>query len=378
MDFTPSPAFSVGMELELQLLDPASFDLADAVVPLLETYTDRRYVKPEFLQSTVEVVSPPAADLTELEAALRPLLRELLQHVDGLGLAVCGAGTHPFNTRPAPFSPGERYRLMERSYGWLGHQQVTFATHVHLGMPSGEEALTLMGELKPFLPLLVALSASSPFWHGSDSGFAAFRHRVLAAARTYGIPPDFADWSDFERFYGTMARAGALHTLRDIHWDLRPCPHFGTLEVRVMDAQPTLAEALSLAALLRALVRFLQASRGRWMPPPALAPQPSWELRDNCFVASRDGLEARLIASPEGDLMPLGQIAALVLAWVRPWAAADELPWLDRLEASIAAGLPYVRQRRLLRRSGSLPAVVAALARAFRADLQAALDSDPA
>jgi glutamate---cysteine ligase / carboxylate-amine ligase len=174
---------------------------------------------------------------------------------------------------------------------------------------------------------------------------------VLAAARTYGIPPDFADWAAFERFYGTMTRVGALHTLRDIHWDLRPCPHFGTLEVRVMDAQPTLAEALALAALLRALVRFLQASRGRWMPPPALAPQPSWELRDNCFVASRDGLEARLTASPEGDLMPLRRIAA---------------------------GLPYVRQRRLLRRSGSLPAVVAALARAFRADLQAALDSDPA
>jgi carboxylate-amine ligase len=166
--------------------------------------------------------------------------------------------------------------------------------------------------------------------------------------------------------------------VRDIHWDLRPCPHFGTLEVRVMDAQPTLAEALALAALLRALVRFLQASRGRWTPPAALAPQPWWELRDNCFVASRDGLEARLIASPEGDLMPLRRIAALVLAWVRPWAAADERPWLDRLEASIAAGLPYVRQRRLLRRSGSLAEVVAALARAFRADLQAELDSDPA
>ncbi len=369
MDFMPSAAFSVGMELELQLLNPATLDLADAVLPLLETFSDHRYVKPEFLQNTVEVVSPVAADLRELEAGLRPLLVDLLQHVDRLGLGVCGAGTHPFHCRPASYTPGERYRLMERNCGWLGQNQVTFATHVHLGMPSGGEALTVMRELKPFLPLLVALSASSPFWHGSDTGFAAFRQRVLAAARTYGIPPDFPDWPAFQRFYSTMAKAGVLGSMKDIHWDLRPSPHFGTLEVRVLDAQPTLAEALALAALLRALVRFLQASRGSWTPPAALAPQPWWILRDNCFIASRDGLEAELIASQEGDLMPLKRIAALVLGWVRPWAAADEHPWLDRLEASIATGLPYGRQRLLLQRGDSFQAVVAALAGELRADL---------
>ncbi|MCP9927529.1 YbdK family carboxylate-amine ligase [Cyanobium sp. CH-040] len=371
MDFTPSPAFSVGMELELQLLDPHTLNLTDAVLPLLATYPDQSFVKPEFLQNTVEVVSPVTADLSELETSLRTLLRELLGHLDGLGLGVCGAGTHPFNTQPALFTPGERYRLMEKSSGWLGQNQVTFATHVHLGLPGGEEAVTLMRELKPFLPLLVALSASSPCWHGSDTRFAAFRHRVLAASRSYGIPPDFPDWPAFERFFAAMARARVLHTARDLHWDLRPCPHFGTLEVRVMDAQPTLSEALALAALLRALVRCLQASRGSWTPPAVLAPQPWWTLRDNCFIASRDGLEARLIASQEGELMSLRAIADQVLAWVRPWAAADERPWLDRLDASIAAGLPYARQRRRLRRGGGPREVVAALSREFRADLNA-------
>jgi carboxylate-amine ligase len=371
--FLPSPAFSVGMELELQLLDPRTLNLTDAVLPLLATYPDQRFVKPEFIQNTVEVVSPVAADLTELAAGLRQLLGDLLEHLEALGLAVCGAGTHPFNRQPARFTPGERFRLMKKSYGWLGQNQVTFATHVHLGVPSGEEALTLMRELKPFLPLLVALSASSPFWHGSDTAFAAFRHRVLAASRTYGIPPDFPDWPAFERFFGTMARAGVLSTVRDLHWDLRPCPHFGTLEVRVMDAQPTLSEALALAALLRALVRFLRASRGRRDAGGPLAAQPWWTLRENCFIASRHGLEARLITSQEGDLMPLRRIAALVLEWVRPWAAGDERPWLDRLEASIASGLSYRRQRRCWRQSGCLREVVAALGREFRADLAADL-----
>jgi carboxylate-amine ligase len=369
MDFTPSAAFSVGMELELQLLDPVTLDLTEAVLPLLATYGDQHAVKPEFLQNTVEVVSPVAADLSQLEASLRTLLAELLTHLEQLGLAVCGAGTHPFHRRPATYTPGERYRLMARNYGWLGQNQVTFATHVHLGMPSGGETLTLMRELKPFLPLLVALSASSPFWHGSDTGFAAFRQRVLAASRTYGIPPDFPDWPAFERYYATMSRAGVLGSVRDIHWDLRPSPCFGTLEVRVMDAQPTLAEALALAALLRALVRFLQAARGCWMPPAVLAPQPWWMLRDNCFIASRDGMEASQIASLEGDRIPLRQIAALVLGWVRPWATADERPWLDRLEASIAAGLPYTRQRLQRNRDGRYQGVVAALADEFRAGL---------
>jgi carboxylate-amine ligase len=372
--FLPSPAFSVGMELELQLLDPRTLNLTDAVLPLLATYPDQRFVKPEFLQNTVEVVSPVAADLTGLEASLRTLLRDLLGHLNGLGLGVRGAGTHPFNRQPALFTPGERYRLMEKSYGWLGQNQVTFATHVHLGLPSGEEAVTLMRELKPFLPLLMALSASSPCWHGADTGFAAFRHRVLAASRTYGIPPDFPDWESFQCFLSTMRRAGLFRTVRDIHWDLRPCPHFGTLEVRVMDAQPSLGEALALAALLRALARYLQGSRSTGPGCRPMAPLPWWSLKDNCFIASRDGLDAHLIVNGDGDLMPLRRIAHTVLAQVRPWAAAEEMPWLDRLEASIAAGLPYARQRRLLRGGGSLGELVAALQREFRGDLGADLD----
>ncbi|WP_411867162.1 YbdK family carboxylate-amine ligase [Vulcanococcus limneticus] len=371
MEFCPSPGFTVGLELEFQLLDPASWDLVDGILPLLDTYPAQQAVKPEFIQNTVELVSPPAAGLGELEASLRPLLRELLAHCDRLGMGLCGAGTHPFYRRSALVTPGRRYAAMEQASGWLGHNQVTFATHVHLGLPDGEEAVTLMRELKPFLPLLIALSASSPFWHGADTRFAAFRQRVLASARTYGTPPDFACWAEFERFFATMRRAGLLQALNDIHWDLRPRPDFGTLEVRVMDAQPTLARALDLVALVRALCRFLQHGRHDRALVPPLIPLPWWSQKDNGYAACRDGLEAQLITSADGDLQPLRAVAQRTFRLIEPFAAPDELPRLRRLAAALEADLPYRRQRQLHGASGSLPAVVRALAQELRADVEA-------
>jgi len=361
MQFHPSKTFSVGMEMEFQLVDPDTQDLVDGILPLMETYPDHTYIKPEFIQNTVEVASPPAESLTELAESMRPLIRDLLGNCDRLRMGVCGAGTHPFYRRPAPITPEPRYLDMEKAAGWLGHNQVTFATHLHLGLPSGGEALTLMRELKPYLPLLIALSANSPFWHGKDTRFAAFRHRVLAAARTYGTPPDFSGWSEFERFMATMQRAQMLKTIHDIHWDIRPRPHIGTLEVRVMDAQSTLAGALSFAALLRALSRFLQQTRGNDEATRPLSPLFWWSLKDNCFTASRFGIDAKLIASEEGDVLPLLDVALCTLALIEPFAEPDEQPHLERLVRDVESGLPYARQRRLFKKTESLHAVVGSL-----------------
>lgn len=366
---SPEGVESVGVEMELQLVEPAASRLlVDGILPLMEACDDHRHIKAEFIQNTVEVVSEPAADLDALERGMRPLLRNLLATCGTLGMAICGAGTHPFDRRPAIFTPGPRYAGMEKAAGWLGHNQVTFATHIHLGVPDREEMLTLMGEVKPYLPLLIAISANSPFWHGTDTRFAAFRQRVLAATRSYGPPPDFAAWNEFERFLEAMIRMRMVKTIRDLHWDLRPRPDFGTLEIRVMDAQSTLSDVLALAALLRALARFLRGTRGVDEEARPLQPLPWWYLKDNCYCASRYGMDA-LISSPRGELVALRQVARTLLERLEPLATEDERLHLQNLERTLAGHLPYQRQLQLFQRTGSMPAVVRALTEDLRREI---------
>lgn len=366
MEFCASPSLSVGLEIEFQLVDRERFDLVDGILPLMEHCQGQDAIRSEFLQSTVEVASPPAGSIDELVALTQPLIQALLASCDRLGMALCGAGTHPFHRLPASFTPGARYAAMEEFSGWLGHNQVTFATHVHLGVGSGEEALRLMGELKLYLPLLIALSASSPYWHGSDTRFAAFRQRVLASSRTYGLPPDFCHWAQFEQFLQAMSQAHSIASIKDLHWDIRPQPAFGTVEVRVMDSQATLTDAVALAALLRALARFLQRSRGSSAASRPLAAIGWWSLKDNCYAASRFGADANLIVDAAGAIRSVRELTAQTLAQIRTEATPDELPYLDRLAAALAGGLPYERQRHRFASSGSLPAVVAGLVEELR------------
>ncbi|MFU8817292.1 MAG: carboxylate-amine ligase, partial [Pseudomonadales bacterium] len=339
--------------MEFQLVDIQTQDLVDAAGPMLEQHVGEPYLKPEFHQSSLELASPPAQSLSELAGSVQGLAHDLLRVAKGLGLEVCSAGTHPCFNRSATITPGARYRALEQAAGWLSHHQVTFGTHVHLGMRSGDDAVALMRKLKPYLPVLIALSASSPFWQGEDTRFAAFRHRVLATARSYGTPPDFADWGCPERFLSSLQRAGIAAELHDLHWDIRPSPVLGTLEVRVMDAQPTVGEALALAALVRALVRFLQHAPEQAPVPQRdeaplrqpLKPVHWWSLKDNCFVASRYGIDAMVVVDDDGRVVALRDVAQTMFRAIAPFAEADETPYLQRLEQTVSGGLPYVRQR---------------------------------
>jgi carboxylate-amine ligase len=366
MEFKASQAMSVGLEQELQLLDASSLDLANGILPLMELYPDSPYVKPEFIQNTVEVTSKVCHTLRELEDHLRAVVSDVRSRCQELGMALCGAGSHPFCKRLAIITPLPRYVQIGESAGYLGRTQITFATHVHIGMSSGEAAIAAMRDLKPYLPLLLALSASSPFWRGYDTGYVSYRHRILAATRSYGTPPSFQSWKEFSDFFVTTRQAGVFDTINDIHWDIRPRPHLGTLEVRVMDAQSSVSEAIALAGFVRALIVYLERTRGTKRPRQLPQPLPWWSEKENNFQASRLGLGASYVKDEHGSVVRLADLFHAVCGAVA--GIAEELgqsAYLERLVKSVASGLSHIRQRRVFEQSGSLKQVVSTLAEAL-------------
>jgi glutamate---cysteine ligase / carboxylate-amine ligase len=357
MEFKRSEPLSIGVELEFQLLKAETLDLTDGILPLMEFYPDSPYVKPESIQNTVEIASKVCTSIAELKVHLTALVADLKAKCQALGMRLCGAGTHPFCQRLALITPLPRYLAMEERYGYLAHTQITFATHVHLGVTSGDEAIALMRSLKPYLPLLIALSANSPFWRGYDTGYASYRHRILAATRSYGVPPSFQSWKEFCHFFETTHRAGLFQTLNDIHWDLRPRPHLGTLEVRVMDAQPTIAQAMDLTSFVRVLAAYLLRRADGMLPD-----LPWWLEKENHFHASHLGLEAGYVANEKGTTRPLAAVWREVLETLRPLAEElGEEAWLERLHRRVEEGLSYAYQRQVYEESGLLRQVVSAL-----------------
>jgi len=358
--FRPSPK-TVGVELEWQLVHRATLDLQDGVLPLIRLVSDDACVKPEVIQTSVETITEPAASTAELYPALVDTVTRLSDAAARLDMALVGAGTHPFCERLVPITPKPRYLEMERAQGYLAHTQITYAFQAHVGMPSGEVAMRVMAWSRGLLPALLALSASSPFFHGQETAFASYRQRIVATTRSYGIPPSFEDMRSLARFLDTVERAGMFDSFRDMHWDIRPRPDLGTLEVRIMDAQPTIADSLALGALVHSLLVYLSEAKE---PDPRLPlGLPWWIEKENQFRASHVGLEAQLIVDAEGRVRPIRQVLEDVFALIEPKARElGEERYLSRARELLEEGGCYTRQLRIFRRTGSTRAVTAALA----------------
>lgn len=370
-EFISSEPLSVGVELELQLVDNESAELVNGIEPLIDIYPESPYIKPEFIQNTVELASRVGDNVADVHQHLLLLAKNLKSHCNQLGIKLCGAGTHPFDERLALFTPLPRYQELEKVSGILGHMQVTFATHVHIGVQTRDDAIYLFRALKPYLPLFVALSANSPFWRGYDTGFVAYRHRILAASRNYSIPPSFESWDQFCEFLEASQRAGLLESLRDIHWEIRPRPHLGTVELRVMDAQSTIDEAMQLAALARSLASCLLDQQDKIndiLLPHAL---PWWIERDNHYSSSRIGLDAGYVFNRYGDVRSLWSVWDDVAETVQPYAESlGETAYLQRLFTRVSENrLAYARQRARYEESGNTKSIVTALVAELDAEL---------
>lgn len=367
LDFKTSAGKSIGVEMEFQLLDPVTFDLVDGILPLLELCPDDPHIIPEYNQATVEINSKICGGIKEVEQDVFSLASTITSRCRDLGMVISGGGTHPFCSRLAKITPTPRFLAMERVEGYLGYTSITYALHVHVGMRSGEETIAVMKSLRPYLPVFLSLSASSPFWWGNDSGFACYRQRVLSALRSYGIPPAFETWEDFSDFSESARRAGVFRSFEDIHWDIRPRPDMGTLEVRVMDCPHTIREAMALSSLVHVLVKYFTS--GEKQGP--LRPLPLWAEKENHFRATRCGLDAIFIEDASGNTRPIrGVIEDTIEAVAGTAEKLGEGEYLRRIENILDNGPGYARQRRIFKETGSLKDVSASLVRELREDLE--------
>jgi carboxylate-amine ligase len=237
---------------------------------------------------------------------------------------------------------------MKSDVGIVGRNQLTFATHVHVGVPSGNMAMFIMRHLIPCLPVLLAVAANSPFWRGHETGYASYRHCILAASMNYGLPPYFEDWDDFVRFFHMAQRAEVFSSFKDIHWDIRPHPDLGTVELRIMDAASTVQTAVALAAFARSLAVYLMDHVSTDLADWPVRRLPRWIEQINRYQASHRGLDASYIADAQGDLRPLRDLATELMTLIKPIAQRiGEAQGIAHLEAFLEQGPGHERQEKL-------------------------------
>jgi carboxylate-amine ligase len=360
----PSAPYTVGLEEELMLLDPHDWSLAqrsDDVLPRLSAGL-ARHLSAETHQAAIELATDPQPTIGEAVGQLGALRVRLHEELAGLGLAVAGAGTHPFalwsETR---VSPSSRYQVILRTMAELARREPTFALHVHIGVAHAQDAIRLMNAMRAHLPLLLALSANSPFWQGRATGLASTRTPVFGAFPRTGIPRHHASYEDWVASVELLLRCGAFPEPTFLWWDVRPQPRLGTIEVRIMDVQTTLDRTAALCALVQSLAR-LELEEGR----AGAAVVPSDEvLAENRFLATRDGVEARLLDPSIEGLRPVRHSVEELLQAARPHAEA--LGCRDRLDAvsTLSASPGFTHQLHLAERHGGLPGLVRELAAEF-------------
>jgi len=372
-----SAPWTVGVEEEVMLLDPRDWSLAsriDDVLPRLPAEVADRAAA-ETHGSALELASRPHRTVRAAIDELASLRSGLASALTPLELRAAVSGTHPFaQWREIEISQGDRYRSIYDSMRELARREPTFALHVHVAVPDAESAVRALRGLRVHIPLLLALAANSPFWQGRDTGLAAARVPVFGTFPRVGIPRRFADYAEYVEAVDVLLRCDAFPEPTFLWWDVRLQPRFGTIEVRIMDAQTRVGDNAALAALVQCAVR-LEATEG--YADEALAARPE-VLEENRFLATRDGIRARFI-DPEHDARrPAREILEELLAACGPHAEALDCEAELAAVAALAAAPGDHRQRLLAGVpqgepvGAGLGALVCALAADFTADAQPA------
>lgn len=329
-------AYSLGVEEEAMLLEPRTWALAHRIDELLARLPDeaRGRVSAETHGSAFEIQSGVTRTVADAVSQIRGLRREIETTLAGLGLRAAAAGTHPFAIwQEIAVTAGERYEFVHGSMRELARREPTFALHVHVGVPDPAIAIRVHDRMRVHVPILLALSANSPFWQGRDSGLASARTPLFQAFPRVGVPRAFGDYGTYAETVDLLIRTEAIPEATFLWWDVRPQPALGTVEIRAMDAQTRCDDTAAIVALVAALAK-LEAEEG-YASETAIAAQEV--IGENRFLAARDGVDAALIDPDLQTRVPLGELVTDLLDACRPHAedlgCAAELAGVDALLA---------------------------------------------
>jgi carboxylate-amine ligase len=363
-EWNSSAPYTVGIEEEVMLLDPRDWSLAqriDDVLPALSTALASQATA-ETHGAAIELESRPHYCAEGATLELAGLRAALARELEAIGLRVASAGTHPFALwSDTEISGGARYQHVYGSMRELARREPTFALHVHIGVTDPEAAILLHNRLRAHLPLLLALSVNSPFWQGRDTGLRSARTPLFQMFPRVGIPRAFESYADYVDAVDLLFRCEAFPDPTFLWWDVRPQPRFGTVEVRIMDAQTTTSETAALASLVQSIAH-LELEEGYHADPQETRAE---VLAENRFLAARDGMDARLIDPVAEQRVPARELLAKLLDATGPHA--DALGCESSLEAllTLADESGAERQLRLARKPERLPAMVELLSNAF-------------
>ena len=378
--FSSSPRSSLGVEWELELIDLESRELAGAATDILDELAgapgaEHPKAKHELLESCIEVITGVCTTVDEASEDLRGTVAEVAAAAADRGLGVMCSGTHPTTDwATQQISPNPRYAKLVEDMQWLARRMQIFGVHVHVGVRSPEKVIPIVNALTAYIPHFLALSASSPYWMGTDTGLASARSKVFEGLPTAGIPYQLSGWDDFERYMATLISAHTINSVREVWWDIRPHPSFGTVELRICDGLPTLYEISWAAALSQCLVEMLngQLDRGYTLPVPK-----GWTIRENKWRAARYGIDAELIVDDAGRTQPLRDLVGELVDDLAP--VAERLGCskeLLRTKQILDVGPSYLRQRSAAEAAdGDLRAVVDGLLAEMRNEVPAGLES---
>jgi carboxylate-amine ligase len=322
------PSYTIGIEEELMIVDAESFNLVNAIESLLED-APHGQIKPELMESVLEIATEPAPDTAQASRQLRALRRQVRETAAKRGLAIGSAGTHPFAMwEDQRISARARYRDLVSSLRFVARQELIFGVHVHVAIDDPDKAIHVTNGMRVHLGVLLALSANSPFWRAQATGMRSARIPIFRAFPRVGIPPAYRDWADFEREIGFMVESGVMEDYTYLWYDVRPHPNLGTVEIRVCDSQTRIEHTLALAALIQAMVRELAE---HFDSGGTLASYPWQMLDENKWLAARDGLDGELVDLPSNERVATKALARRLVDRLRDHA--QDLGSASELEA---------------------------------------------